>query len=183
MTTLGRPTKLVGGTADLIVTLIEGGIPREHAAKAAGIAKGTLYRWLAQGEKETDVDPGQHSLRELRAIATERELDPKGVRTKAKLADLINDNPSAFRDFRDRLRAADSRFMASAMAQMREVGSEDWRMWQQMLLMRFPELRTNLDAEELGADPETGGTEDEAQLKLDRATTIRIKMLGTGTDG
>lgn len=184
MTIAGRPTKLTPGTSDLIVRLIEGGVPRDHAARAAGISRTSLFRWLAQGESEPDVHPNDHTIRQLRAIATARGLDPQGLRTKARLANLINDNPSPYRDFRDRLRAADSRFMAASMAKMREVGEGDWRMWQQMILMRFPELRTNTEpADPLTADLEAGGTEEDAQKKLDRATTIRVKMLGTGTDG
>lgn len=176
---MGRPTKLDQARADLIVALIEGGVPRDHAARAAGIHPATLFAWLRRGQEEDlgTIDPADYTLPQLRAIATDRGVDTTGRRTKAALAAGINDTPSPYSEFHDRIREADSRFMASAIGKMREVGGDDWRMWDRLLERRFPELRTGQPPEE-GPDTGYAGTEDDAQAKLERAKEIRIKMLG-----
>lgn len=178
----GRPTKLDQRTADMIISLIEGGVPRERAARAAGIAKSTLQLWIARGRAAETIDPDDHTLKELRTIARDREVDLTGLRRKADIAAAINDDPNPYSDFSDRVDAADSRFMASAIGKMRETGSEDWRMWDRLLERRFPELRVAKDAAAF-EEPEAVGTEADAERKLERAEEIRVKMLGTGTDG
>lgn len=182
---MGRPTKLEPGTADLIITLIEGGVPRDHAARAAGIHPATLYAWLARGGHEgAPVDPDHHTLPELRAIARDRNIPTRGKRTKADLADAINTARTPYGEFHDRVRAADSRFMASAIGKMRETGGDDWRMWDRLLERRFPELRIGHDPDQDAIEAtERSGDEQAAQARLDRARDIKVKMLGTGTDG
>ncbi len=179
----GRPTKISPALTDFIISLIEGGVSRRRAFYAAGIHPSTGFDWMAKGAAEEDVDPDQHTLPQLRAIATNRNLDTKGLRSKAAVAQHINDHPTLYRDFSDRVHAGDSRFYAAGFAKMRETGGDDWRMWQQQLLMRFPELRLTTSAEDLPDAAEQAGSEADAQAMLDRAKTIRVKMLGTGTDG
>jgi hypothetical protein len=178
---MARPTKLNAGTADLIVTLIEGGVPRDHAARAAGIDPSTLFAWMRRGEQEDigNIDPADYTIGELRALAAHRDIDTHRLRTKAAIAEAISRNPSPFTEFHHRIRAADSRFMAAGIGKMRETGADDWRMWDRLLERRFPELRIQTPPEEeLG--PEDALTEDEAQAQLERAKEIRIKMLGSG---
>lgn len=52
---MGRPTKLTPELSAKLVALIEGGMLLEHAAAEVGIHRATLFRWLAEGEKE-DAD-------------------------------------------------------------------------------------------------------------------------------
>lgn len=182
---MGRPTKLTAGTADFIVALIEGGVPRDHAARAGGIVPSTLYAWLARGARETEqaTDPDAATKQQLLDTARDRQIEVKPWWTKTRIAAAIDANPSPYSEFSERVRAGDSRFYASALAKMREVGGDDWRMWQQTLLMRFPELRTSRTEEEPLHDPIEAGTSDDAERRLERAEKIRVKMLGTGTDG
>lgn len=184
---MGRPTKFSQATADLIVTLIEGGVPRDHAFRAAGIAASTGYKWLAWGRSEADeIDPDDHTRKELVRIATDRNITTKTSWRKDQIADAINDARSPYAEFADRVEAADSRFMASAIGKMREKGDGDWRMWDRLLERRFAELRLGYDPNQLPEEPAQAGTPDDAEEKLDRAEEIRIKMLEppkTGTDG
>jgi transposase len=46
---VARPTKLTAAVQRRIVEAVRNGAPRETAAEAAGVAKSTLFRWLAQG--------------------------------------------------------------------------------------------------------------------------------------
>lgn len=178
---MGRPTKLTPDIAQLIVTMIEGGVPRDHAARAAGIVPSTLYRWLAIGEAE-DTDPVTErsgSKAALRALAADRGLDPvPATWTKAQLADWINDHPSPYSEFSDRVRAADSRFLAYAIGNMRQTGEGDWRMWDRLVERRFPELRITHTSDDEGSG--TSLDQEAAQKALERADEIKVKMLGTG---
>jgi hypothetical protein len=178
----GRPTKFDQQTADLIVTLVERGVPRHRAAAAAGISKSTLQLWIKKGREEQTVDPDDHTKKQLQAIASQRNIHTPSGATKADIADAINDNRSPFSDFSDRLYAADSRFYAAAVAKMQDVGADDWRQWQASIHLRFPETRPGAEAAGL-TEPEDVGTEHDAQRQLERAEAIRVKMLGTGTDG
>lgn len=175
---MGRPTKLTRETANFIVNMIEAGVPRDNAARAAGIHPSTLFDWLRKGDAEnaaSDVNPDRHTKAELQAIANDLDLDYTKADTKAELAAKINDHASPYAEFSDRIRAADSRFMAHAVGQMREKGGDDWRMWANLLAVRFPEqfaLRNRADA----TSDAFAGTEDDAQRQLDRAREIVIKQ-------
>jgi hypothetical protein len=185
----GRPTKLTPQLADFIVNLIEGGVPRRRAAEAAGIAASTLFDWLSRGDNEHPINPDHHRKAELQRIAREREIEIPRSATKEQIAAAINDAPTPFSDFSDRVRAADSRFFASAIGKMRETGGDDWRMWDRLLERRFPELRIGRAGEDALADLDhLVGSDADAERALERSETIRIKMLGTGdpptgTDG
>lgn len=180
----GRPTKYSDAVADLIVTLIEGGVPRDHAFRAAGIHPSTGYAWLSRGDNEPDqIDPDDHTRSQLLTMAEQRDADYKKRWNKQQLADAINNTRSPFGEFSDRVRAADSRFMAQAIGKMRETGSDDWRMWDRLLERRFPELRLGYNPNEQLEPGERAGDESDAEARLERAREIRVKMLGTGTDG
>jgi hypothetical protein len=183
----GRPTKFSQATADFIVTMIESGVPRDHAARAAGIHKSTLYAWLAQGRAETWIEPDDHTKKELLRIARDRDVDIPKSATKPEIADAINTARSPLSEFSDRVYAADSRFLAAAIGKMREVGGDDWRMWREQILMRYPELNPNRAGDDTLTtelpDHLEAGTDADAERRLERAEAIRVKMLGTGTDG
>ena len=133
-----RPTKLTPQIADLIVGLIERGTPRDDAARIAGIHPSTLYDWLARG-RHTPVNPDDHTKHELLDIARRRHIPHSKSWTKARIADAINNHTDPFSEFADRVYAADSRFIAAALAHMQRVGSDDWRMWDRLLERRFPD--------------------------------------------
>lgn len=181
---MGRPTKFDQQTADFIINMIERGIPRHRAARAAGISKSTLQAWIARGREEAEVDPEEHTKKELLAIAKTRGVKVAKSATKPDIAEAINEQRSPFSDFSDRVYRADSRFFAAAFGKMQDVGKDDWRMWKEAINLRFPETRSsNLDYEPLSDPDEDIGTESDAERALERAEEIRIKMLGTGTDG
>lgn len=48
----GRPDELTEETQRRIVAALGAGNYREAAARAAGVSRSTLYRWLARGERE-----------------------------------------------------------------------------------------------------------------------------------
>jgi hypothetical protein len=184
MAKTGRPPKFTPALGDLIVTLIEGGVPRDHAARAAGIAPSTFYKWLAAGRNETDIDPTAHTAAELRQIAADRNVDITGARRKADIAANLNAAQTPFSEFAERVDQAASRFLASAIGKMREAGDGDWRMWDRLLERRFPELRLgyNPDAADAAANTDDMvGTEEDAQRALERGTDIRVKMLEART--
>ncbi len=143
-----RPTKLTPQIADLIVGLIERGTPRDDAARIAGIHPSTLYDWLARG-RHTPVNPDDHTKQALLDIAQRRHIPHRKSWSKAKLADAINNHQDPYSEFSDRVYAADSRFIAAAIAQMQRVGGDDWRMWDKLLERRFPDRfavgRSNID--------------------------------------
>ena len=58
----GRPSKISDDAIAQIESLIRAGATADVAAQAAGISRGTFYRWLAQGEKARKGSP----TRELR---------------------------------------------------------------------------------------------------------------------
>ena len=181
---MARPTKFDQQTADFIITLIERGVPRHRAAKAAGISPSTLQLWIARGREETEIDPDDHTKKELLRIARDRNVEVNKSDTKPEIADAINQQRSPFSEFSERVYAADSRFFAAAIGKMQEVGAEDWRMWKEVINLRFPETRaTNTDHQPLSDPDDDIGTETDAERALERAEEIRIKMLGTGTDG
>lgn len=183
---MGRPTKFTPGVADLIIHLIEGGVPRDHAARAAGVAPSTFYAWLARGRNTPDTDPTTQTIAQLRDTAKTRGVDLTGLRLKADIINAIHDHPDPYQEFSERVDQATSRFMAQAIGKMRETGEGDWHMWDRLLERRFPELRTHIrpdDATPTG--DELAGTAEDAQDALDRAEEIVVKMLPerTGTTG
>lgn len=177
---MARPTKLTYEIVNIITTLIEGGVPREHAARAAGIHPSTLYVWLARGDAESGdpIDPRRHTRADLLTIAARRDITLPASWTKQQIAEHLNDNPSMFQEFSDRVRAADSRFMAQAIGMMREVGGSDWRMWDRLIERRFPELRVTHSTDDEGSGQSLD--QDAAQKALDRADQIKVKMLEAG---
>ncbi|GEM_PF-4365597 len=147
---MGRPTKLTPDVADLIVGLIERGVPRDDAARAAGIHPATLFQWLQRG-RHNPVDPDTHTKTDLIAEAKRRRIPITRSWPKQKIADTINNHHDIYVEFADRVYQADSRFIASAIAQMQRVGGDDWRMWDKLLERRFPERfavgRANADGD------------------------------------
>jgi len=51
---MGRPTKLTPERQETICEAIRGGLCREEAAVAAGVARTTIQCWLAKGKEETE---------------------------------------------------------------------------------------------------------------------------------
>ena len=45
----GRPSKFTAANALAIVAEVTAGVPRDDAARAAGVGPSTVYRWLAKG--------------------------------------------------------------------------------------------------------------------------------------
>ena len=45
----GRPSKFTAANALAIVAEVTAGVPRDEAARAAGVGPSTVYRWLAKG--------------------------------------------------------------------------------------------------------------------------------------
>lgn len=176
-----RPTKLTPELIDLVVTLIESGTPRDHAARAVGIHPSTLFDWLKRGDADNEnhqpVDPNTLTRRQLIDLARTRNIPHPNTATKVELANLINDAyPSLHAEFSDRIRSADSRFMVTALSAMQQAGGTDWRMWATLLSKRFPgEFGADVAAPD--APPPWAGSADEAERALERANEIRVRML------
>jgi hypothetical protein len=56
-------------------------------------------------------------------------------------------------------------------------------MWQSLVFSRFPEMRHTPRGEEALSELDNVGSDLDAERALGRAEEIRVKMLGTGTDG
>lgn len=50
---MGRPSKLNSRVAEQVLSALELGATRRHAAAAAGLGERTLYHWLEKGAAET----------------------------------------------------------------------------------------------------------------------------------
>lgn len=170
----------------VIVASIERGDYKITAAALAGIHRQTLDNWLTRGEAEaTDpIDPSHHTKAVLTDMAVERGVDLKGTRNKTQIASRLNQHRSLYLDLFDAYTRAFAEAETVALGQAVRVGKDDWRFWMTYLERTRPQRwgrRDRLDDETLD-DVVGGGDEKEAQRRLERATEIRIKMLGTGTD-
>lgn len=175
-----RPAKINREIIDTIVTLIENGTPRDHAARAVGIHPATLFDWLKRGDLENDqaepVNPDTLTRRQLVDLARARQVEHPNTATKIQIADAINTAPlSLYSEFADRIRAADSRFLVTALAAMQQTGGDDWRMWAALLAKRFPAEFGDVAAPD--APPAWAGSSDEAEAALERVNEIRVRML------
>jgi len=183
---MSRRTKLTPERSDIIVEAISKGATREVAALASGISERILYIWLARGESEveTELDPDDHRLKELRDIARTRQINLHGASTKAAITDEINAaGGTIYVQFFQDVKRAEAGAEVHAIDMLFEVGSGDWRMWMTYLertrARRWARKTIPIDEAE---DVDTfGGDEREAQEMLDRGEEIRVKMLETGT--
>ena len=65
MAKTGRPSKFTPEARAAILDAVRNGAPREVAAQSAAIDDSTLYRWLEQGEADTEHDAAS-DFREFR---------------------------------------------------------------------------------------------------------------------
>jgi hypothetical protein len=72
---MGRPTKLLSKTKQRICDLIRKGVPRERAARMAGIGVSTFHRWMASGEEKS----GPHREFREAVLRAEDELITRGM--------------------------------------------------------------------------------------------------------
>lgn len=179
-----RPQLLNDVMADQIINAIERGLPRKQAASIVGVSERALQNWIARGRSELerpDINPKAHTIAELRRIADERNTPLEGARTKVKIAAKLNDHETTYMQFVQRLVRADATAMGYGLQEAIRTGAEDWRFWMLFLERRYPAEFGRRNPDELeGADIDSG-TEEEAALMLERATAIRVKMIGTGS--
>jgi hypothetical protein len=50
---MARPTKLTDERSQIIIDAVRNGVPRETAARLAGVAPSTLFLWLSKGQGST----------------------------------------------------------------------------------------------------------------------------------
>ncbi len=178
-----RPALLDDIRADQIINAIENGLPRKQAAAVVGISERALQNWIARGRQELerpDIDPRQHSLPQLRQLAVDRGTPLDGARTKVKIAEALNDHETMYMQFVQRLVRADAASMGYGLQEAIRTGKEDWRFWMLFLERRYPAEFGRRDPDDADLTDVDVGTEEEAALMLERATEIRIKMIGTG---
>lgn len=186
----GRDPKLTPERSQALIDSLARGEPINVACGYAGISKTTLYKWLDRGEAETetetDIDPDDYTLRQLRTMAERRQVDTKGARSKAQLAERINAAPSEFVEFVDRYKKTLASAESYVVSQMVRTGQNDWRFWMTYAERRWPAnwgRRQRLEEEIDDYQTIGAGTADDAQTMIEFAKEIRVKMLGTGTDG
>jgi AcrR family transcriptional regulator len=69
----GRPTKLTAARREKLLAAIRAGCHREQAARVAGVAPATFYRWVARGERE-GRGPYRDFIDALREAEAEAEV-------------------------------------------------------------------------------------------------------------
>ena len=110
---MGRPSKLTPEITQAILDVIVGGGTRAVAAEAAGISRGTLYKWLRRGTEDanatqTVLDPDDYTIRELRALARTAQIPGYARLRKAELAAAITAKPSEYLHFLNSIKKAEA---------------------------------------------------------------------------
>lgn len=83
---MGRPMKLTPQVHHQIVSLVQGGTYITVAARAAGITKSTLYRWLERGKRARSGPYREFWLDLMQASATARATAEVKVKQTNPLA-------------------------------------------------------------------------------------------------
>jgi hypothetical protein len=86
---MGRPDKLTDERAQTIVDAVRRGVPRETAARLAGVAPSTLFLWLSKGQQAASGRYSEFSEAVDRAAAEAEETAIEAIRQAAQGGGMI----------------------------------------------------------------------------------------------
>jgi transposase len=178
---MGRPTSLTPERHQAIVNAVKRGLSPERAAEATGVHARTYYGWMQRGQDDLEgnhPDPGDYTLKQLRALAADQDIELPTRITKKDAATLIT-VPTIYSQFFRDVKTADALGEDYAIAQLHRTIQDSWQGWMTLLERRWPQRWARVSTNPEQRQQETPTPVSSAQEALE-AGKARLKVVEGG---